>query len=185
MTQSLPIAILLYIAAFLLGFFLLYLWRAKLSSRAYTQEISDLKQTLAEQQKRRTGAEEKHFHTESHHAKVHQELEEKEATQSALQAHEAALMERITELENEKERLEEKIREEESETLKVRSEIKKLSEERDAVNKEQARVDENAETLSRLDEKLSDLKSLTESYLREIEALDALREKFHEEASLL
>ena len=185
MTQSMQIAILLFIVAFIVGFYLIYLWRAKALKAKYEEEIHDLTSRREEVLQQRTEASDKNHHTQLQYEKVHRQMEEKDAAYAKLQDQQAALMENISALEHEKEELQQKIKEEESETLKVRSQIEQLSKELDEINTIQERLDANTQTLSALADKLSDQKALQESYLQEIERLKALRKRFREEAKAL
>ncbi len=185
MTQPLQIAIFLYIVAFIVGFYLIYLWLSKTFTSKYENEIETLASQNAETLQQLTHAREKNYHIHEQYEKVHQELAEKEATHVKLDDKQASLMENITALENEKQELQQKIKEEESEILKVRSRIEQLSNELKEINTIQARLDENSEIVAALEKKLAEHKALTDAYLQEIEKLKSLRKSFREEAKII
>ncbi len=178
-------AILLFILAFLAGFFILYLWRRNAQAQKYQAAIEEHATRQQENLHLLEQTEEKMQHARSDFDQIHTQLQEQSETLRQLHDEEATLLQNIEALEAEQKRLLETKAHEEAQTATLQNRIETLSSDLEALQSERKIIAANEREIAKLEDRLQEQKQLHESYLSDIEKLKSERKAFREKSQEL
>ncbi|GEM_PF-2827477 len=185
MSEQMQIIMILFLFAFLIGFFIAHLMRKGAYKRKYEEKLT----SLGEEEKKSayiyTQALEKEQQDHAKYNKVHGLYEAKNNRLHELRDEEATLMQQITSLEEKKGEYKEKLATADSQISEMKDEIAKLSAELDNLRELRDIVAANDKKTATLEEQLQDKKELIESYLQDIDKLKNLRKTLRLEAQKL
>ena len=185
MSEQMQMIIILFVFAFLIGFFIAHFMRKGAYKRKYEEKLT----SLAEEEKKSayiyTQALEKEKQDQAQYHKVHDLYEAKNNRLHELRNEEASLMQQITSLEEQQEAYKEKFATADSQISEVKDEIAKLSAELDNLRELRDIVATNDEKTATLEKQLQEKKELIESYLHDIDKLKELRKTLRLEAEKL
>lgn len=178
-------AILLFVLAFLIGFFLIYLLRRKSTEERYQERIATLEEERAQKLQQLGHAEQKMHTLRKSHKAVAERLRKTEDIFHQREEEVSELMRKIDALEEERETLLHKIGQEEQEISVRKSDVERLTKELEEYNEVRGRLKALKSQVDTLKEKLFDQKALISSYKAEIEKLKELRKNYREEAKAI
>jgi len=185
MSEQMQMIIILFVFAFLIGFFIAHFMRKGAYKRKYEEKRNSLEQEEKEAAYIYTQALEKEKQDQTKYNKVHDLYETKNNRLHELRDEEAALMQQITSLEEQKEEYKKKFATADSQIIEVKEEIATLSAELDNLRELRDIIVTNDKKIATLEGKLQDKKELIESYLQDIDKLKNMRKSLRLEAEKL
>ena len=181
MTEKMQMIIILFLFAFLIGFFLAHLFRKK----AYETKFQNMIEQLEEENKKEAAlyaqALEKSNLFQKEYEKVHQHYIDKKAQLKALSRQEAEILQQITALEEEARELQERIETSDATIAALEEEVQTLEQELDAIKDLRRSIGQTQTRYLETEAKLKDTKALLESYRADIESLKEKRKKLREQ----
>ena len=178
-------AILLFILAFLIGFFILYLWRKNAQAEKYRTAIKEQEVQLKENIHLLEQTEEKMQHAQDYFNQIHAQYDEQREILQHLRDEEATLIQNLNALEEEKKELQEKKLSEESQIETLQEKIEYLSKELNALQDARAIVAKNETEIAALKQKIEEQQARIKQYLKDIEKLKEQRKAYREESQEL
>ncbi len=181
MSEQIQMIIILFVFAFLIGFFLAHLLRKSAYRKKYEKRITKLEEDEQNAKRQYAQTLEREKDIRARYDAVHDTYETQKNQLDTLANEEASLLEQITSLEYEKEQLKKKIASSDLQIAEVKEEITHLSTELENLNRLREISNENDKKISLLDEQIKDRKRVVETYLDDIEKLKTVRKQLKEE----
>lgn len=175
MTEQMQMIIILFVFAFLIGFFVAHFMRKGACKYKYEKKLASLEDQEKKAAFLYTQALEKEKYDQETYNKTHNLYETKYNKLLELRDKEAALMQQITSLEEEERNYKQKFTTVDSQISEVKKEIAELSDELNNLRELRDIITTNDAKTANLEKQLKEKKELIESYLQDIDRLKNLR----------
>jgi len=177
--------IILFVFAFLIGFFFAHFMRKGAYKHKYEQKLTSLEEEEKKSAYIYTQTLEKEQQDQTKYNKIHDLYKAKKSELQELRNKEASMLQQITALEEQKEEYKEKFATVDSQTSNVKNEITKLSSELNQLRELRDIISTNNTKITALEEQLQDKKKLITSYRQDIDKLKDLRKELSLETKML
>ncbi len=181
MTEKMQMIIILFLFAFLIGFFLAHLFRKKAYETKFQNMIEELEEENKKEATLYAQALEKSNLFQKEYDKVHQHYLDKQAQLETLSRQEAEILQQIIALEKEAHELQERIETSDTTIAALKKEVQTLEKELDAIKNLRHSITQTQTQYLEIESKLQDTKALLESYRTDIDSLKAERKKLREQ----
>ncbi len=181
MTEKMQMIIILFLFAFLIGFFLAHLLRKKAYETKFQNKIAQLEEENKQEAALYAQALEKSNLFQKEYEKVHQHFIDKKTELEALSRQEAEILQQITALEEEARELHERIETSDTTIAALEEEVQRLEKELEAIRNLRNAIEQTETQSLETETKLGDTKALLESYHNDIAMLKEERKKLREQ----
>ncbi len=185
MSEQMQMIIILFIFAFLAGFFIIHLLRKNAYKKKYEEKIAMLEDEDKKAAYLYTQTLEKKQKIQSEYDDIHKQYKTNKEYSNSLSSKEEDILQEISSLENKKDLFKEKIRSTDQKILEIKDDIIHLSSELKDLETLRDIIVSNEKKISSLENTLTDKQQLIEAYSVDIDQLKEARKSLRSETEAL